>query len=82
MASHTCSVIRNGGELGRLAVDGTTTGEARMTREVAGFPSDPMARHRRERLEPICMDLMRALESMGGNGRSASLPVRAPQSVG
>ena len=46
MASHTCSVIRNGGELGRLAVDGTTTGEARMTREVAGFPSDPMTRHR------------------------------------
>ena len=70
------------GELGRLAVEGTATGEVRMTSEVAGFPSDPMTRRRCERLEPLCMDLMRAINPMGGNGRSASLPVRAPQPVG
>lgn len=70
------------GELGRLAVEGTTTGKAHMIREVAGFPFDPITRRRDHRIERLCMDLMRVLEPMGGNGRSASLSIRASQPVG
>lgn len=70
------------GELGRLAVEGTLTGETRLTSEVAGFPSDPMTQRRLDVLDPLCKDLMRILESIRGKGGAASLPVRHPQPVG
>jgi hypothetical protein len=70
------------GELGRLAVEGTTTGETRITSEVAGFPSDPMMQRRLEVFEPLCKELTRKLESVRGKGRATTLPVRTPQPMG
>ena len=70
------------GELGRLVVESTATGETRMTSEVAGFPADPMTQRRLEVLDPICKQLMGILESIRGNGRDTPLPVRHPQPVG
>src|SRR5471030_2115403 len=57
------------GELGRLAVESTPTGETRLTSEVAGFPSDPMMQRRREVFEPLCENLARKLEAIRGSGR-------------
>ena len=70
------------GELGRLAVESTPTGETRLTSEVAGFPSDPMMQRRREVFEPLCENLARKLEAIRGPGRDAPLPVRVPQPMG
>lgn len=70
------------GELGRLAVEGTPTGETRITSEVAGFPSDPMMQHRLAVFEPLCKELMRKLESVRGEGRAAPPPIRKPQPIG
>jgi hypothetical protein len=70
------------GELGRLVVEGTPTGEARITSEVAGDPSDPMTQRRLEVLDPLCKELTRILESIRGQGRAAPLPVRNPQPAG
>lgn len=70
------------GELGRLAVEGTSTGETRITSEVAGFPSDPMMQRRLAAFEPLCKELMRKLESVRGESRAAPLPVRKPQPMG
>jgi hypothetical protein len=70
------------GELGRLAVEGTTTGETRITSEVAGFPSDPMMQRRIEVFEPLCKEITRKLESVQGKGRATALPVRTPQPMG
>lgn len=70
------------GELGRLAVEGTPTGETRITSEVAGFPNDPMMKRRLEVFEPLCKELTRKLESIRGEGRTAPLPFRTPQPMG
>lgn len=70
------------GELGRLAVEGTATGETRITSEVAGFPSDPMMQRRLEVFEPLCKEITRKLESLRGKGRATTLPVRTPQPMG
>jgi hypothetical protein len=70
------------GELGRLAVEGTTTGETRITSEVAGFPSDPMMQRRIEVFEPLCKEITRKLESVQGKGRATTPPVRTPQPIG
>ncbi len=70
------------GELGRLAVEATPAGETRITSEVAGFPSDPMMKRRRDVLEPLCKKLTHILESGQGGGRSTPLPVRKPQPAG
>ncbi len=65
------------GELGRLAVEGTSTGETRITSEVAGFPDDPMMQRRLKMFEPLCKELTRKLESVRGKGRATALPVTA-----
>ena len=70
------------GELGRLAVEGTPTGETRITSEVAGFPFDPMMQRRLAVFEPLCKELTRKLESVRGEGRATALPVRKPQPMG
>jgi hypothetical protein len=69
------------GELGRLAVEGTPTGETRITSEVAGFPSDPMMQRRLGLFEPLCKELTRKLESVRMRSDTA-LPVRNPRPVG
>ena len=70
------------GELGRLTVEGSPTGETRITSEVAGFPSDPMTQRRLEVFEPLCKGLTRKLEAVCGKSRTAALPVRNPQPMG
>jgi len=62
------------GELGRMRVEGTPSGETCITCEVAGFEDDPMFARRREILEPLSVEITRAIESIGGLGRSAPLP--------
>lgn len=52
------------GELGRLAVESTPTGETQIVSEVAGDASDPTTRQRLEVLDPICKELTRILESV------------------
>ncbi|CAM3739032.1 hypothetical protein [Polaromonas hydrogenivorans] len=66
------------GELGRLAVESTPTGETQIVSEVAGDAADPMTQRRLELLEPICRELTSILESVKGQGRAAPLPVRTP----
>ena len=70
------------GELGRLAVESTLTGETRITSEVAAFPADPMTQRRLEVLDPLCKELTHVLESIRGQGRAELLPVRDSQPVG
>ena len=70
------------GELGRLAVESTPTGETRLTSEIAGFPSNPMMQRCREVFEPLCEHLARKLEATRGPVRDAPLPVRVPQPLG
>ena len=62
------------GELGRMRVEGTPSGETCITCEIAGFEGDPMFSRRREMLEPLSAEITRAIESIGGLGRSAPLP--------
>ncbi len=72
------------GELGRLAVEGTSAGETLITSEVAGFPSDPMTQRRLEMLDPVCKEWTRILESTTGQ-RSRAVPLSAarnPQPLG
>jgi len=70
------------GELGRLAVEGISTGETQIVSEVVGDASDPMTQRRLEVLGPICKELTRILESGRGQGRPASLPIRHPHPQG
>ncbi len=70
------------GEIGRLAVEGTATGETQITSEVSGEPTDPMTKRRRETFEPIAKELMSVFEKRTGKGREAPLPVRKPQALG
>lgn len=70
------------GELGRLAVESTSTGETQIVSEVAGDAADPMTQRRLELLEPICKKLTSILESVQGQGRPAPLPVRPPRPQG
>lgn len=70
------------GELGRLAVESTPTGETQIVSEVAGDASDPTTRQRLEVLDPICKELTRILESVQGGGRPAPLPIRHPHPKG
>lgn len=70
------------GELGRLAVESTPTGETQIVSEVAGDAADPMTQRRLELLEPICKKLTSILESVQGQGRPAPLPVRPPRPQG
>lgn len=62
------------GELGRMRVEGTPSGETSIVCEVAGFEADPMFARRREILEPLSQEITRAIESIGGPGRSAPIP--------
>ncbi len=62
------------GELGRLVVTGTPTGETSLVTEVAGDADDPMTQRRREVLEPLCLALSRAL----GPGRETPPPPARP----
>lgn len=64
------------GEIGRLAVEGTATGE------VAGDRDDPMTQHRLEMFEPLAKELTRVFEELTSKGRKAPLPDRKPQPVG
>jgi len=70
------------GELGRLVVEGTATGETTIVSEVAGDPADPMTARRVAMLEPLCRELTNILDALRSPGRDAPLPVRAPQPVG
>ena len=70
------------GELGRLAVESTPTGETQIVSEVAGDASDPMTQQRLEVLDPICKELTHVLESVQGRGRPAPLPIRHPHPQG
>lgn len=70
------------GELGRLAVESTPTGETQIVSEVAGDAGDPMTQQRLVVLDPICKELTRILESVRGQGRPAPLPVRQPHPQG
>jgi len=71
------------GELGRLAVEGTATGETRISSEVSGFPDDPMMQRRLEVFEPLCKKLTHILESALGKGQDTAPPVRTtPQPMG
>lgn len=49
------------GELGRLVVEGTPSGQTRLTSEVAGDPNDPMLQRRLDMLSPLCQQLARVL---------------------
>ena len=62
------------GELGRLVVTGTPTGETSLVAEVTGDVDDPMTQRRREVLEPLCLALSRAL----GPGRETPPPPARP----
>lgn len=64
------------GELGRLAVESTPTGETQIVSEVAGDASNPMTQQRLGVLDPICKELTRILESVRGRGRPAPFPIR------
>jgi len=68
------------GELGRLRVQGTDTGETMFTSEVAGDPDDPMLVRRQDVLAPLCQDLMRRMRSVLGQGRSVP-PESSPPTV-
>lgn len=70
------------GELGRMRVEGTPSGETCITCEVAGFEGDPMFARRREILEPLSAEITRAIESIGGPSRSAPLPPVTQRPVG
>lgn len=65
-------IFRHGqlGELGRMRIESTPSGETRITSEVAGFEGDPMTARRRTLLEPLTREIVRVLESLGGPGRS------------
>lgn len=62
------------GDLGRMLVEGTLSGETRITNEVAGEPDDPMTQRRREVFEPLCLALSRAI----GPGRDTPVPAKRP----
>ena len=59
------------GELGRLAVEGTSAGETCIVSEVTGDPSDPMTQRRLAMLDPLCKELTHILESVRGQGHTA-----------
>jgi hypothetical protein len=62
------------GELGRLALTPTASGETFVVTEVAGELDDPMTQRRRAILEPLCLALSRAL----GPGRATPVPPKRP----
>lgn len=70
------------GELGRLAVESTPTGETQIVSEVAGDAADSMTQRRLEILEPIYRKLTGILESVQGQGRPAPLPIRPARPYG
>lgn len=70
------------GEIGRLAVEETSTGEAQITCEVVGDRGDPMTMRRFEIFEPLAKELTSAFEKRTGKGRKAPLPDRKSQPAG
>lgn len=66
------------GELGRVTVQGTPNGQARILTEITGDGSDPMAARRREIFEPIAAALIGELERLSGNDEADAYRDPAP----
>lgn len=66
------------GELGRLCVTGTASGETCVVTEIAGDEREVMFTKRREILEPLSCEIVTALESVGGpSSTPPPLPARS-----
>lgn len=62
------------GELGRIVLRGTDTGECEITSEVAGDPSDPMTKKRYDIILPITEHLAREMDN-AARAKNYTVPV-------
>ena len=76
-------VFRHGelGELGRLCVTGTASGETCVVTEIAGDEREAMFAKRREVLEPLSHEIVAALEFVGGPSSTPAPPLSARPAV-
>lgn len=69
------------GELGRLCVTGTASGETCVVTEIAGDERETLFAQRRAMLEPLSHDIVAALESVGGPSNTPPPPLSARPTV-
>ena len=74
------------GELGRIVLQGLSTGQCHIVSEVIGDPKDPMTEKRQAILQPISEQLTAALTSVTGEGdqtplQSAPASPKAPREI-
>lgn len=69
------------GELGRLCVTGTASGETSVVTEIAGDEREAMFARRRDLLEPLSLQIVEALESIRGPSTTPPPPLTARSSM-